>query len=145
MYALASGDRAGARRRIDAVVARPDPAVPSRHATLGRVLRAATSDGVEASRDLAEGVRQAAEAGDYGSYILLIMTGTRLYIDRGDATRALLTLSTAIAQLRNADASGVLAEPLVAERERIRLALGDETYQRIAAAALAELERTPTT
>ena len=103
--------------------------MPARFRMFARMLLAGTRGDDGALAELASGIERAAADGDHLSYVVFVITSTRLHRKLARPSEAVMLLSGAIAQLGAADATGQLAAPLVSERDAMREALGTAAYE----------------
>ncbi len=136
MTALNAGRADDALRRLQRLLRVPSPAHALRYPTTARLLLTvlADADGDDAIRHVSEGIRLAAGDGDAFAYIVLIGLAMRLYLARGAAADALLTVTAGIQSL-HAVGGDELSLPLVLEREALRHELGERGYADAVAAA----------
>ena len=130
LFSMLRGSLADAKKRFERVVREGDTGVPQSYCVLSRLFLACITGPdslTDANAHIAEGIRCAAQSGDYVCYVLLIIMGARLYMAMGSAADAIATLSNGIAQLKHARGTSAAA-PLIAERENLHEHVGEHEY-----------------
>jgi hypothetical protein len=133
MLDFIAGDAAGARRTLRAEAALGPLGL------LPRILLSSFEPPERAMPLLAEGLKEAGERGDPFAFTMCTLVGARRYAQLDRDADALLTLTTAIIQLRPLAPS--FAEALDDERTALRNDWGDDRYAAAEQAAIEILDR----
>jgi hypothetical protein len=125
VLAVIAGDPAGSRARLERAIALAPPGGSS-VVTVARVLLASRAGGDRALEVLGDGLRAAAETGDYAAYVVLLVQGARVAADAGRLADAIAILDNGRAQLGALGPDA--ARPLDDEKARLRAEAGDERF-----------------
>lgn len=143
LFSAIRADLHKAQRVLTQVITVEHETVPPRYATMGHILLSALRAPINPSyalENLGQGIRLAAQSGDYFAYVLLILQSARLYSARGSVVDAIATLSHGIYHLQVAGGR-LAAEPLILEREKLAQHLGPAAYEQALQRVIAQLDQ----